>query len=202
MTTDESRTQIHRFVRELERLAERKTEDRAALARLKRCAGRPLAESLEALPLLYELGRSGIPEHAEEQFFLVATLFPFAPSRLRAEEAAEGRQDFGGTLRWLATRPKVNADGVDRRVTVLLDADRDELPFRLRQAVRMLAQHDPAVDWRLLLRHLLAWESPSRWVQKRWARSYFGLAPEPSTEEIVNAPVEETLLNEETSNVG
>lgn len=199
MIADEAKTQIHRFVLELERLADRKTEDRAALACLKRCAGRPLAESLEVLPLLYRLGRAGIPERSEELFFLVATLFPFAPSRPRAEETPERHRDFGRTLRWLAERPKVNADGVDRRVTVLLDADRDELPFRLRQAVRMLAQHEPPVDWRLLLRHLLAWDSPSRWVQKQWARSYFGLTAETNPEEPAETPAGETLLNEETS---
>lgn len=197
MSTDETRSQIHRFVLELERLADRKNEDRAALARLKRCAGRSLAESLEALPLLYQLGRAGIPDHSEELFFLVATLFPFAPSHARSTEPSEGRQDFGRTLRWLAERPKVNAEGVDRRVTVLLDADRDELPFRLRQAVRMLAQHEPSIDWRLLLRHLHAWESPNRWVQKQWARSYFGLAGEPAAETPETQIAADDLLTEE-----
>jgi CRISPR system Cascade subunit CasB len=69
----------------------------------------------------------------------------------------------------------VNADGLDRRLTVLLDADRRELPFRLRQAVRMLGQKDVRVDWRRLLRDLERWNWPSRPVQKQWARSYFGM---------------------------
>jgi CRISPR system Cascade subunit CasB len=68
----------------------------------------------------------------------------------------------------------VNRDGVDRRAAVLLDAHRAELPFRLRQAVRLAASHERPIDWRRLLADLLRWEHPRRPVQKAWARSYFG----------------------------
>jgi CRISPR system Cascade subunit CasB len=86
---------------------------------------------------------------------------------------------------------------------VLLDASLDEMPFRLRQAVRMLAQHEGArVDWRWLLVHLNAWDHPHRWVQKQWARSYFGLAPDPAAD---GAPVGDTptdfAASEEKSHV-
>ena len=59
-------------------------------------------------------------------------------------------------------------------MAILIDAHRGEIPFRLRQAVRLVASHERPIDWRKLLTDLLRWDHPSRWVQKSWARSYFG----------------------------
>ena len=59
------------------------------------------------------------------------------------------------------------------RFTRLLDADLDELPWRLRQAVALLNSSGVAIDWPALLDDLLRWEAPSRTVQKRWAQHYW-----------------------------
>jgi CRISPR system Cascade subunit CasB len=158
---------VDAFVSRLEELAQPGSEDRASLARLKRGAGRPLAECGSLMPLFYRLLPASIRwQSDEENHFLVATLFPFAPRRWSG--------DLGASLRLLRSQAKINEEGLDRRMAILLDAARAELPFRLRQVVRLLAQHELPLDWRQLLQDLRRWEQEGRWVQKQWARSYFG----------------------------
>ena len=93
-------------------------------ARLKRNAGRALAESRNVMGLFFRLLPRNVPRYQEETYFLVATLFPLARK--------DGEGNLGHAL-YHARDPKY-AQGLDRRVEVLLDADREQLPFRLRQA--------------------------------------------------------------------
>lgn len=132
-------------------------------ARLKRNAGNRLAEARGALGTFYNLLPPGVPTYHEEIYFLVATLYPWA------EGGGEG--NIGASLR--RARNKDNAKGLDRRVEILLDADEAQLAFRLRQTVRFLQSNRIAIDWRQLLKDLLSWNTSQRFVQQRWARSYF-----------------------------
>ena len=58
------------------------------------------------------------------------------------------------------------------------------LAHRLRQMVKLADGKSVPVDWESLLKDLLNWEHPERWVQKKWARSYFGSFKEDSDPEI------------------
>lgn len=155
------------FVAGLEKLS----ADRASLARLKRCAGRGLGECPQVYPLFYRLlpatgrGRDWI----EESCFLVATLFPLSPARPRG-----GDGGLGQALHALRQRNTASAAAVDRRLAVLLDCSFEELPFRLRQVITLLAGAGVSLDWRRLLLDLLRWNLPTRPVQRQWARDYFG----------------------------
>jgi CRISPR type I-E-associated protein CasB/Cse2 len=149
---------IETFFERLERL------DAGDRARLKRNAGNPLAESRSgALGLFYNLLPHGVPRYQEEKYFLAATLYPIT------EDGGQG--NLGAAL--YKARNKDNEKGLNRRVEILLDADEEQLPFRLRQAVRFLHSHRLPLDWRRLLQDLLNWDSPKRFVQQEWARSYF-----------------------------
>ncbi len=69
-----------------------------------------------------------------------------------------------------------NAKGLDRRVEILLDADEMQLPYRLRQAIHFLQANrtrGTLVNWPQLLEDLLNWAHPTRFVQRKWAKSYF-----------------------------
>jgi CRISPR system Cascade subunit CasB len=55
----------------------------------------------------------------------------------------------------------------------LLDADEGQLAYRLRQAVHLLQANRIRVNWLQLLEDLLYWTHPNRFVQRRWAQSYF-----------------------------
>ena len=161
-------TAIDSFISSLEEMARQESNSRAHLARLKRCAGRTLEECPEIYPLFYRLLPASLrgQEWAEPSYFLVATLFPFAPARWSG--------DFGATLRMLKGQSPDHSDGLDRRMAVLLDCAHADLPFRLRQVVQLAAAKDAPIGWRSLLQDILRWEHPARIAQKNWARSYFG----------------------------
>jgi CRISPR system Cascade subunit CasB len=158
MSELETSPQIQLFVRRLEQLAP------GERARLRRNAGRTLGEAQKALGLFYRLLPPGVPAYEHETYFLLATLYPLADGG--------GKGDLGTALRRarLVTR---GAPGLDRRVEILLDAERSQLPFRLRQTIHFLRSNRVRVDWPQLLSDLLSWNLPSRSVQQRWARAYF-----------------------------
>ena len=137
--------------------------DSGEQARLKRNAGRSMSDSHQVLGLFFRVLPTNVPRFQEEDYFLLATLYALANG------GAEG--NLGDTLR--KVRDPKYAQGLDRRVEFLLDADHDELPFRLRQAIRFVESQRGSVNWPQLLRDVLAWEHPERYVQENWARAYF-----------------------------
>jgi len=181
---------VSEFVERLEAL------DRADLARLKRGAGRRLEEYPEVFPLFYRL----LPERirgwpsGEGAYFLVATLFPLAPSG----DGPRFEGDLGRSLFDLRQRKPESREALDRRLAILLDCDSDALPFRLRQMVRLIATSEGHVDWRQLLEDVLAWDLPWRPTHKRWARSYFGAQlVEPETAPATQAAAAESKRRKE-----
>lgn len=156
------------------------TLDAGDKAKLKRDAGRPLAEG-QSLGLFYRLLPHGLSVSQEEIFFLLATLYPLADSG--------GTENFGASLR-RARDPK-NHKGLDRRIEILLDSDITQLPFRLRQAVRFLKSNRASVNWQQLLEDLLRWNYSNRAVQKQWARAYFGIS-QPKAGELASPESEAT----------
>ena len=112
-------------------------------------------------PLLY-----GIGDRQRRTAYLAAGLWALAQRRT------------GGTpislveaLRRTSTRS--DSGGAERRLIGLLDADSDELVWRLRQAVQLVVADGQALDWPRLLDDLLSWQHPQRWVQQRWAREFW-----------------------------
>lgn len=149
---------VEEFIRRLEQL------DVGARARLRRSAGRRIEEARGVMGLFYRLLPHGVPANQQDAYFLIATLYPIAES---------GNNDnFGVTLR--TARSTSNSAGIDRRVEVLLDSDADQLTFRLRQAVQFAKSNRVAVNWKQLLRDILQWSHPQRFVQRKWAETYFG----------------------------
>ncbi len=145
------------FIRRLENL------DAAGRARLKRNAGRGLAEARDVVGLFYSILPSGVDAWDVDRYFLLATLYPLA--------AGGGSGSFGNSLRMI--RNDSNSKGLDRRVEHLLDADREQLPFRLRQSLHYLQGQRGSVAWQRFLADLLAWDHPARRTQRRWAEDYF-----------------------------
>ncbi len=158
--TSQEQTQI--FVRHLEEL------DPGAHARLKRCAGHSMKEARGALTLFYSILPHGVPQAQEEIYFLVATLYPLAEN--------SGQGNLGDALR--RARTDQNARGLDRRLEALLDANIDQLPFRLRQTIHFLQSNRIRVNYQTLLTDLLYWSHPDHFIQQRWARSYFSSSKE------------------------
>lgn len=158
----------------LDRLIHLKDNDRGAMAVLRRNAGLSIAESQGALDVFYRLLPFDI-KYDEEFYFLIATLYPLNP-----QNVYEG--NLGDAMATL--RQKRGNTALDRRMAILLDAQTERLPsgvvipgelgFRLRQTVKLLASAEVRVNWHDLLRNVLNWNHPEKWVQKSWARAYFG----------------------------
>lgn len=70
-------------------------------------------------------------------------------------------------------RDKEQSDSIERRFTALLDADADELRWRLRSAVTLIASQGIALAWPSLLGDMLKWHYSSRSVQIQWSRSFW-----------------------------
>jgi len=69
----------------------------------------------------------------------------------------------------------------ERRFISLLDADREQLPHRLRQMVALLGEQP--IDFEALLNDLLQWNRDDKRTQNAWARDFYrALAPASQTQ--------------------
>lgn len=150
---------IAEFVSALKRL------DAGGRARLRRNAGRSLAQARDAQRVFFQLLPYGVREFDEDKYFLLATLFALS------RQETSGKGTFGAALRRL--RDPKRSDSLDRRFQALLACDSDQLPFRLRQMVRLAVSQNVPIDWEQMLKDLLLWNAPEKWVQLKWARDYF-----------------------------
>jgi CRISPR system Cascade subunit CasB len=156
--------------------------DRGKFAILKRNTGNTLAEA-RGIAWFYRLLNKYAHRRDEEIYFLVATLIGH---NKRTETG-----NFGASMKQLADKSS-NREAVERRFAVLLDAGFDrvngqkagsELAFRLRQMVKLADSKEVGVDWAQLLIDLRQWNHPDKFVQKRWAASFYA-APQTETPEI------------------
>jgi CRISPR system Cascade subunit CasB len=59
----------------------------------------------------------------------------------------------------------------ERRFINLIDADRDQLPHRLRQMIALLKEQ--AIDFDALLKGLQYWNDDQKRTQNTWARDFY-----------------------------
>jgi len=78
---------------------------------------------------------------------------------------------------------------IERRFITLLDADRDQLPHRLRQMIALLRAQ--AIDFDALLHGLLFWDDDQKRIQNAWARDFY---------RSMNSKMEKELATQEASN--
>jgi len=81
---------------------------------------------------------------------------------------------------------------IEGRFVALLDANEEELPYRIRQMVRLLKTEDGIrIHWAELLRDLLAWNRERKPVQQKWARAFYrAVSRETAEEEAKTTPRE------------
>ncbi len=157
--------------------------DRAALATLKRGAGRPPATVAEMYPLVEPLLHENASPHERDAAYLTAALFALHPLDWPKDEGDRRRaaqRSFGATLRAARWREeqhtRENEDrGLERRFVALLEARREDLAPHLRGLVTLLqARNEHArVDYEQLFRDLTWWDHPERDVQRRWAEGFW-----------------------------
>lgn len=160
----------NRFITHLEELARR--QDRGALAALRRGLGRPPGTAVEMHPQVIPYLPDGWG-WTHQCYYIVGALFGLHPH-------SAGQGDMGDVFRSIAS--KTDSESIEKRFVTLLKSHRDDLFGHLRHAVALAAGKDVAVCWDTLLRDLRHWDDDRRWVQRNWARSYWGGA-EPSASE-------------------
>lgn len=139
--------------------------DRAALAKLRQSLAFPLGTWPRAFPFVEPFVATA-SRSQRRHAYLIAALIAWS----RADGPGTG--DMGEACARL--RGALGSDAaVERRFLVLLDADDDGMPYQLRQLVALFAQHQIAPDWSRLLSDLRHWSHPDRWVQQRWAKSFY-----------------------------
>ncbi|MEM9665503.1 MAG: type I-E CRISPR-associated protein Cse2/CasB [Bacteroidota bacterium] len=139
---------------------------RAILARLRRTlTGRTL--SFDGMREIGDILSAEIHESQLETYLLIAALFAHNPS------AVSSGSSLGGTLRSLRGQLSAGAESLDRRFSAVLDAQAEELPYRLRQLNQLLKSKNVSPNYFRLLDDLLYWDHPSRFVQRRWAKEYW-----------------------------
>lgn len=172
-----------RFVEYLEQLE--RAEDHAALAALRRSLGKSPGEASGAHQYVL---RFNPPVREEAAYYLIGALFALHPKTWQREEGAKRATNLGASFAWF--NREVERESIEKRFVALLDCHADELPEHLRHAISLLRSKEIPVDWVQLLRDLKYWEHEDRFVQRRWARAFWGGAEEenisatqPSTED-------------------
>lgn len=151
-------------------------DQKGRLAVLRRNAGEPLKEA-RGITWMYDLLNDFERGYGDETLFLIATLIALDRPYLNGTQPRAG--SFGQTLALLKSQPGANAESLERRFAILLDADFDpqdgagELPFRLRQTVKLVVSKGGGTDWPRLLNDLRQWNDDRKPIQKRWAKDFY-----------------------------
>lgn len=133
-----------------------------------------------AYPYVEPFIRDGDSSWRREALYLVAGLW-----------AAHWRQGRAGVPMSIgracaAYQSAGGSSSTERRFIALLDADSDQLPYRLRQMVALLKEQ--SIDFDALLKGLLDWKDDMKRTQNAWARDFYRnmnheIETEPTTQE-------------------
>lgn len=161
----------HPFITYLESLR----EERGALAALRRGLGQPPGTVAAMYPFVVRWLPEDAPRWREATYYTIAALFAYHP-------AQGGTGDMGNHF-FRAREPGGDDTAIERRFTALLAAHAEDLEAYLRQAISYLKSKDVPVHWHQLLADTLAWGHPGRYVQRRWARSFWGRSTQGNEQE-------------------
>lgn len=175
------------FLDWLENLNERDTRVRAVLRRS--LAFAPGAFPA-AFPYVEPFLKDDSPHWRRQAHYLVAALW--------AAHWKEGRQGPALPIGEAAARHALTqhtreqlvkgTSSTERRFIALLDADREQLPHRLRQMVALLKEQ--TLDFGALLTDLLRWQDERKPTQNAWARQFYRTLNPPDLEQVAETEEE------------
>ena len=141
---------------------------RAKLARLRRaldCRGVAPIAFREVGGFLYD-----VPAAEHDDYLLVAALFALHAARTDQAWLIRDGASLGASCRQARRSGSIS---MDLRFAALLDSRPEDLPYRLRQTVALLAASGVGVRYDRLLRDIQRWTDPHRSVQRAWAADYW-----------------------------
>jgi CRISPR system Cascade subunit CasB len=157
-------------------------QDRGALAALRRGLGKSPGTAMEMHRYVVPFLTRSRPWD-EEFYYLVAALFAYWHQG-ETTVASHPPDNLGASLARL--RISDSGPSLELRFTALLKSHRDDLSTHLRQVVGLLKSKDVPVHWRNLLRNLQRWDHEDGWVQRSWAKSFWGGETKTATEPTEN----------------
>lgn len=158
--------------------------DRRAFAELRRSLGQ--AHSMSAIPYVEPFVASEESGWKRQMYYLVAGLLALVerpsegPINQEHGKHQNAEANFGVSVAELYIK-RERSGSIEQRFVRLLDADKEQLPNRMRQMVTLLHSQGLSIDWARLLDDLSAWRSDTRWVQHQWARSFYQKVAPPLT---------------------
>lgn len=149
---------------------EKRSEDSKLRAVLRRSLGFVPGKFPTAYPYVEPFLKSDKSDKNRKIYYLVAGLWAshWQPDRPMAKVT------IARACAELDASKSVNADSptsTEKRFIGVLDADRDQLPYRLRQLVALLK--DYPIDFAALLQDLLNWNKKQKKTQCRWAQDFY-----------------------------
>ena len=164
-------------------LEERAGADTAVLAVLRRSLAYEPGLYPPAFPYVEPL-TYGQGEWRQRATYLAAACWAKG-HRAHQEDSQDPGIGLASALLKLRDDPKQSqaGDSLTKRFTALLDADSDELPWRLRQITAQLSAAGITVDWPALLNDLWHWNHSNRSVQVNWARQFWAPSKRAKKEE-------------------
>lgn len=126
-----------------------------------------------------------------DMYYLVAGLFALVerPNPDRAAPTFEHPRNLGASIAELYVA-RQSTRSIEDRFIALLDADSEQLPYRLRQMIALLRE-TASIDWQTLLRDLRFWNLEDKSVQRRWAQAFYRhISYTPPTNETAPSPEE------------
>ncbi|HBR14934.1 MAG TPA: type I-E CRISPR-associated protein Cse2/CasB [Candidatus Omnitrophica bacterium] len=159
----------------IEELAARSREESKVRAVLKRSLAFDPGTYPPVFPYIEHRLKSDDGEWKRKVYYLVAGLW--------ALHWRDRSNDTGQSLAnacWILYWANEQSPSIERRFITLIDADSEQLPYRLRQMVALLKEYE--VDFNNLSRDLLSWNHPDKFIQIRWAREFYNQAAEENEE--------------------
>jgi CRISPR system Cascade subunit CasB len=153
---------VNRFVGYLEKLYE--TDDRAALAQLRRGIGKEPGTAAEMFKIVVPRLPHGLSPYQEDAYFLIAALFASHPE-------AGGQGNLGTAFARL--KAATDSESIEKRFIALLNSHEDDLATHLRHAVSLLKSTNVPIYWQRLLVDVQHWGHADRFVQRQWARAFW-----------------------------
>lgn len=107
-----------------------------------------------------------------DAYYLVAGLFALIerPNPERPPPKLETRNLGQSIAELYVSRQK--SESIEKRFIALLDAEGEQLAYRLRQMIALLRDAAP-IDWTKLLEDLRYWNSEEKRTQRNWAKSFY-----------------------------
>ena len=154
--------------------------DRGAMAALRRSLSYPPGRYFPACKYVEPFLGPETRDRTRAAMYLVAGLYA-----IHQIPSLDSRDNVGYALAKVARQNPDRARGIERRFLILLESQDEQLAYYLTWSVQTLAYRP--LDYLTLYFDLLAWQSPSRRVQTRWVRAFYGTPRDNGLKEVEDA---------------